>query len=323
MSLEYKKIICSLILLLMFIVFTIIVKHYFKPFFLIITIIFLCYPIYSLLCNSNLFNNRVNALISIIFVNSIFFIIVLFIGNFAYKQVNLFTNGFENLAFTIEYKLQDLSNITNINLTDLSDNIIKSYKNVMNSSFLRRGAAYTTDSLFAYFVGNMAAYFILADKYVIVNHATALISEAKVSIIKAKLEDINKMFKIEIILVLITTIETIIGFMILGLNNFVCLGITCGILDLLPYIGTMMVFLPLIFYKIYVKEYILAFGFICLYILLIINRQVMETKFMSDRLEVHPLFIILSLYIGVKIFGFIGLFMGPLYIIIVKEILKY
>lgn len=49
----------------------------------------------------------------------------------------------------------------------------------------------------------------------------------------------------------------------------------------------------------------------------------METRFISDRLEVHPLFIILSLYIGVEIFGFIGFFIGPLYIIIVKEILKY
>ena len=221
MNLKYKKIIYSLILLLIFVVFTIIVKRYFKPFFYVITIIFLCYPIYSLLCNNNLFNNRVNALISIIFVNSIFFIIILFIGNFAYKQINLFTNGFENLAFTIDYKLQNLSSITNINLTELGDNIIKSYKNIMNSSFLRKGAAYTTDSVFAYFIGNMAAYFILADKYVIVNHATAFISENKFSIVKAKLEDINKIIKIEIILVLITTIETVLGFMILGLIKYI------------------------------------------------------------------------------------------------------
>ena len=74
--------------------------------------------------------------------------------------------------------------------------------------------------------------------------------------------------------------------------------------------------------KIVSKEYIIALGLLFLYLLLIIMRQIMEARFMSKKLEIHPLLIILSLYIGIKAFGIIGLFMGPLYIICTREILN-
>lgn len=39
----------------------------------------------------------------------------------------------------------------------------------MNSGLLEKGAAYTTDGLLAYFIGNITAYFILKDKSIMIN----------------------------------------------------------------------------------------------------------------------------------------------------------
>lgn len=319
--LKYKKIVYCFTLLIALIIFTIIIKYYFKPFFTIVIITFFSLPIENMLSRSNLFNNKVNALISIVIVNCLFFIIVIFIGNFIYGVVNSILKDFTDLTLSIQNTLETVSKLTNIKLNELGNNLLDGYGNMINSNFIKRGAAYTTDSLFAYFIGNIAVYFILVDKYDIVNHIKNFIPQSKIYLVKSKLEDINKVFKVEAALVLVTTIETMLGFMILNINNFIPLSILCGIFDILPYVGTIMIFLPLIFYKVIIREYIMAFGLTCLYILLVINRQILETKFISDRLAVHPLFIILSLYIGIKVFGVIGIFIGPLYAITAKEIL--
>ena len=50
---------------------------------------------------------------------------------------------------------------------------------------------YTTDGLFAYLIGNIAAYFILVDKYDIFNWFIKIAPDNKRIIIKEKLEDIK------------------------------------------------------------------------------------------------------------------------------------
>ena len=118
-----------------------------------------------------------------------------------------------------------------------------------------------------------------------------------------------------------STFITYLGFKILNIPNAFVLAIICGILDVLPYIGTIIVFIPIIIYNIIVKDYFLVFGIICLYILIQVLREILEAKFLSDKLQLHPLLVILSVYIGIKLFGFIGLIVGPMYGILAKDII--
>lgn len=133
-------------------------------------------------------------------------------------------------------------------------------------------------------------------------------------------KNVRSIIAIQMVLILISTIIIIIGFMIFRISNPIILGIVCGILDLLPYVGTIIVFIPIIIYNIIVKNYIIAFGLICLYILVQVIREILEAKLMSNKLDIHPLIIFLSIYIGIKVFGMIGIFVGPLYSIMVKDI---
>lgn len=133
-------------------------------------------------------------------------------------------------------------------------------------------------------------------------------------------KNVRSIIAIQMVLILISTIIIIIGFIIFRISNPIILGIVCGILDLLPYVGTIIVFIPIIIYNIIVKNYIIAFGLICLYILVQVIREILEAKLMSNKLDIHPLIIFLSIYIGIKVFGMIGIFVGPLYSIMVKDI---
>ncbi len=69
------------------------------------------------------------------------------------------------------------------------------------------------------------------------------------------------------------------------------------------------------------KEYLLVIGLIALYLLLQIVREILELKFLSSKLDIHPLVVMLSMYIGAEIFGIIGLLVGPIYCLIAKDII--
>ena len=97
--------------------------------------------------------------------------------------------------------------------------------------------------------------------------------------------------------------------------------VLCGVLDILPYVGTIIVFIPIIIYNIIMKKFLIAFGLICLYLLVQVLREILEAKFLSSKLEIHPLVILLSLYIGINLFGILGIVIGPMYSILAKEII--
>ena len=129
------------------------------------------------------------------------------------------------------------------------------------------------------------------------------------------------LINLEIKLIILSFTIIILGFKVLGISNCLLIGGLCAILDVVPFVGTTIVFIPIIIYNIIIKRYILVIGLVSLYILERFTREILEAKFLSSKLEIHPLIIILSIYIGVNMFGFIGILAGPIYSIIAKDVI--
>lgn len=314
----YLKLIYCAISIIVVIFLTLILKKYFRPFLITAMLLLFCYPIYNLLIKSNFINKKISAVITIVVINVLFMVSLFFIGRWIYSIRSIIIDTYYSLLKSIE----NISITFNLNVQELNEKMESYYLSLLDSSFLKRGAAYTTDSILNYFIGNITAYFILVDRYVILNAIKKFFPLNMNEVLEEKWKDMKMFVKIEMILIIVTTIETILGLWALNIENFFILGIICGILDFLPYVGTIIVFSPIIIYKIVCKNYIIAFGLICLYILLIIMRQVMEARFMSSKFKIHPLIAILSLYLGLKTFGLIGIFMAPVCVIICKSILE-
>ncbi|NFV75294.1 AI-2E family transporter [Clostridium sporogenes] len=319
---KYKDIIYAIIIFIIFFLLALLVKNYFKPFFIILVLLFLCNPIYNFLCSKKLFNNNVNSIISIILVNLILFLLIFLIGNFIYTHFILLKGYYYNFKTEIDCFIGGINKMLNINKYIFNKNLNNIDTTLLNGDFFRRGASYTTEWIFAYFIASISIYFILVDKYAILENIKKYIGVNEFEKIKDKIYKLKEIIKIECFLVIFTTFQTITGLKILNINNYLILGVLCGILDMLPYIGTVVIFLPLILYQFYTKNYVIFLGLICLYLLLIITRQILETKFMSSKLQLPALAIIISIYIGFKILGFLGLLLGPLYIITLKEFVK-
>ena len=313
---KYKKLIDLILLFVIISIVTIAIKYYIKPIFFMIIIIFLCNPIYKLILSLKI-PKKIAGALSILIINIIVILLLLTIGSSLYKLLYEFYKDTFHYSF-----IADKTDSLSLYISENSKiNIAKKIWGILKNFNLKRNAISTGNYFLAYFVGNLSAFFFIIDKEKIYNMVLEIIPiEVLNRIIKNK-QVFRKMVVVEFNLLLISTFITTIGFLVLHVNNPVLLGILCGILDLLPYVGTIIVFIPIIIYNIIVKDYFIAFGLICLYILVQVLREILEAKFLSDKLEIHPLLIILSVYIGMKLFGFIGLLVGPMYGILAKEII--
>ena len=109
------------------------------------------------------------------------------------------------------------------------------------------------------------------------------------------------------ILILCTFIITFIGFGILRIPYTLLLSLICMILDLLPVVGMIMVFLPLIAIYFVTEKYITVIFLIILFCLIMITRNILEPKLLSSSLELSQLSVLIAIFVGVNAGGFKGM----------------
>lgn len=311
----YKKLFLLLLSLIFVVIGTFFIKYYFKPFLSMIIIAIICTPIYKIMIKANI-PNKIAGALSIIIVNIIILLIGVYLGS---EIITVFKKLYSANMDVINKFMQDISIALNIDFKELK--IGKSVISIINDNNIRRGAVSTGESILAYFIGNVCTFFILIDNKKMLELISMLFPKEIMLKFTNQKENFIQMIVIEGILVILTTLEIIIGFLILKIPNFFTLGVICGILDILPYVGTIIVFIPIIIYNIIMKNFLCAFGLICLYILVQVVREILEAKFLGDKLDIHPLVILLSIYVGVEIFGILGILVGPMYGILAKEII--
>lgn len=129
---------------------------------------------------------------------------------------------------------------------------------------------------------------------------------------------VSKYLKSYLILLLITFLELIVGFFILGLENAFILAVIIALVDMLPILGAGTVLVPW-------SVIMLVFGDVKSAIILFIlagvtyfSRQILEPKILSKQMNVHPLLMLFSMYAGLKLGGFLGLILAPIVAFIVK-----
>ncbi|WP_281273749.1 AI-2E family transporter [Biomaibacter acetigenes] len=129
------------------------------------------------------------------------------------------------------------------------------------------------------------------------------------------------MIKAQVILVTISTTITILGFYILKVDYALTLGLICGLLDILPLFGPSLVFIPWIIFSVIMGNISFAMGLLILYVIIIGSRQIFQAKIIGQNLGIDPLLTLVSIYLGIEIFGFMGLFIGPLVVVIMRALI--
>lgn len=129
-------------------------------------------------------------------------------------------------------------------------------------------------------------------------------------------------FMAQLVLMSLTFVAIIIGLLILRVPNAFTIAAIAAFLDFLPYLGVGAIFVPWIIYCFVTGNYFLAFGLLILYVFVHLQRHFAEPKVLSSNLGLNPLATLISLFVGLQLFGFMGLFIGPVILVIFKALMN-
>ncbi|MEJ8555236.1 sporulation integral membrane protein YtvI [Tepidibacter sp. Z1-5] len=136
------------------------------------------------------------------------------------------------------------------------------------------------------------------------------------------LTEINHMMfgylKAYIILVGITFIFTLIGFLILKIRYTLIISILVVISDMVPVVGIWFVYIPMFVFYIVKKQYFVAVGIIALFIIITVIIELIEPKVISDSVGIHPMTALGIIFIGLTSYGILGMVYLMFYVIFYK-----
>ncbi|MBK3495431.1 sporulation integral membrane protein YtvI [Viridibacillus sp. YIM B01967] len=122
--------------------------------------------------------------------------------------------------------------------------------------------------------------------------------------------------KAELIVSLIILVVTFCSLLFIIPKYAFIMALVIWFVDLLPILGSIIILAPWALYAMLTGQMALGVKLGILAIVLIILRQILETKVMSAQIGLPPLATLISIYVGLQLFGFFGFFIGPLIVMV-------
>jgi len=182
-------------------------------------------------------------------------------------------------------------------------------------------------SLFGLFaVTVIATYFVSRDKDMLLKLLQRVfpgISTGKVTQARTEvLESTVGLLKAEMVLVSVTMAIVTVALWLMGSEYALVIGMATGLLDVMPIVGPGLVFVPWALYCLVFGSPVFGIMLLALYGVMSAVRQVLEAKIIGERTGLHPLLTLLSMYLGIRIFGAAGIIVGPLSAIVLKAVVR-
>lgn len=124
--------------------------------------------------------------------------------------------------------------------------------------------------------------------------------------------------KAQFIIIFMSGFIIFIGLIILKVEHALTIALFSALVDLIPFIGIGMIFVPWIIYLFVAGNYSLTIGLSILYGIVLVSRQILEPKILSSSVGVHPLVALFGYFIGFKVFGMLGLIIAPCILILIN-----
>lgn len=135
---------------------------------------------------------------------------------------------------------------------------------------------------------------------------------------------ISKMLKAYCLIICITCTELFIGLSalkLLGIYNggyIFTIALVTAIVDILPILGSGTILIPWGIVSLLMGKTGLGIGVLVIYVIITVLRQYIEPKLVAGQLGLPPIATLMGMYIGLKLFGVLGMFMLPFTITILK-----
>ncbi len=155
-------------------------------------------------------------------------------------------------------------------------------------------------------------------KELLPNNMLTFISDLHTGIKKA----FSGYLRAQLILIIISAVIIFIGLAIIGVEHALTIAGIAALVDLLPVIGTGIIFVPWILYTFLTGDYSMTIGLSILYMTVIIVRQMIEPKIISASIGINPLVSLIILFVTIQLWGIAGVLLAPIILISIYVIFQ-
>lgn len=251
-------------------------------------------------------------------------------------------NGLNDYFEKAYIQVQNIINSIDLDKINISEDVANIFENA-TGDFLKTVSNWVTNALHSLMnvitsiptiaiyvvVTLLAIYFMCTDRLYILDQIEHHLPKAWVKRMGMHFRELvttlGSYLKAQVVLILIDATIVTVGlfiFKLIGFNIQYPLLAALGIafVDALPILGTGTVMLPWAVICAINGDIKLAIAILILYVIILIVRQLLEPKIVSNHIGIHPIFTLIAMYTGFKFMGIIGLIVGPIVLIILKNV---
>ncbi|MCL2375997.1 MAG: sporulation integral membrane protein YtvI [Defluviitaleaceae bacterium] len=172
----------------------------------------------------------------------------------------------------------------------------------------------------------ISAFFFIKDKELIKQSVAGLFPKRFVARFRIVRQGILKALvgyvKGQLIIMTYVSTICIIGLSIIRSPYALFIGLGIGLFDLIPVFGAGGILIPWAIYHIIAGNITFAIGLLVIYGVVFLSRQMLEPRIVGNKIGMHPIILLMSVYIGVSTIGPIGIFAGPLVVLTIKTTME-
>jgi sporulation integral membrane protein YtvI len=336
-----KKLMKAIYILLGVVVVYFFFKYIFElvlPFIIAWILASLLNPVVTFLAKHFKIPRGIGTLVSMVTVLSAVFGMIAFLVKQLWDQIVGFTIAFPNYKLEMMLVLDDIQ----VQFQGIMDKLplpeaFQSLDDVINTVLNNIGGFLTglvegtynvvikvPNGLFFVIVVLIAVFFMTKDYKMIGQFVKAQVPEKVVSksiLMKDGLKEaLGGYVKTQLILMCFTFTICLVGLFVLQRPYALLIAIGIAFFDALPMFGSGAVLIPWAIFQLISGNIVVAVGLLAIYGLIVVVRQVLEPKVLSSQIGVYALVTLMSMYIGFKLIGVIGLILGPVTMVMLKTL---
>lgn len=172
----------------------------------------------------------------------------------------------------------------------------------------------------------MSLYFIMADY----PRIGAVVTDWMPSNFRRFLRFLEKTFqaaftgyiRAELMLSVVVFFILVLGFSIMGLPYALLLALFLAVLDFIPIIGAGTIMVPWAIVDIILGNWKTSVVLMIIWGVIVLFRRIAEPRFLGSQTGLHPVLSLLSIFIGMKAFGVLGMILAPTLLLVLINVAR-
>lgn len=173
-------------------------------------------------------------------------------------------------------------------------------------------------------VAFLSAYFFIRDKRLLLGRLLRELPKAwrpkTVQTVSRLMSHLTAFLRAQCLLAFTTFLVSLIWLLAAGQPYAWTLALLAGFLELVPLVGPALLYLPWALGALLTGQQVVALSVGLLLGTVVVVRQVLESKLISNLAGLHPLIILMAMYAGYSFFGGVGVIMGPFLGLLAKTV---